>query len=57
MAHVSNREVANDQSDRKDNDIAAPVDRVWRALTDHTEFGEWFRAKLEGPTGAAKPCA
>jgi uncharacterized protein YndB with AHSA1/START domain len=30
-------------------DIAAPVSRVWRALTDHREFGEWFRVKLEGP--------
>jgi uncharacterized protein YndB with AHSA1/START domain len=30
-------------------DIAAPIERVWRALTDHTEFGEWFRVKLEGP--------
>ena len=23
--------------------------RVWRALTDHREFGEWFRVALEGP--------
>lgn len=23
--------------------------RVWRALTDHNEFGAWFRVKLEGP--------
>ncbi|WP_340315595.1 SRPBCC family protein [Rhizorhabdus argentea] len=30
-------------------DIAAPVERVWRALTDHEEFGRWFRVKLEGP--------
>lgn len=29
--------------------IAAPVDRVWRALTDHEEFGAWFRVELEGP--------
>jgi uncharacterized protein YndB with AHSA1/START domain len=21
--------------------------RVWRALTDHTEFGQWFRVRLE----------
>ena len=27
---------------------ASPV-RVWRALTDYREFGEWFRVKLEGP--------
>jgi uncharacterized protein YndB with AHSA1/START domain len=38
-------------SDRieKQIDIAAPVSRVWRALTDHREFGEWFRVKIEGP--------
>ena len=29
--------------------IAAPVERVWRALTDHEEFGAWFRVKLEEP--------
>ena len=33
----------------KSIDIAAPVERVWRALTDHEEFGAWFRVKLEGP--------
>ena len=30
-------------------ELKAPVSRVWRALTDHREFGEWFRVKLEGP--------
>ena len=30
-------------------ELKAPVSRVWRALTDHVEFGEWFRVKLEGP--------
>jgi uncharacterized protein YndB with AHSA1/START domain len=30
-------------------DLNAPVERVWRALTDHIEFGEWFKVKLEGP--------
>jgi len=38
-------------SDRieKSIELNAPVDRVWRALTDHNEFGEWFRVKLDGP--------
>jgi len=27
---------------------ASPA-RVWRALTDHREFGEWFRVNLEAP--------
>ncbi|MGA9421010.1 MAG: SRPBCC family protein [Rhodanobacteraceae bacterium] len=30
-------------------ELEAPVSRVWRALTDYREFGEWFRVKLEGP--------
>ena len=30
-------------------ELKAPVSRVWRALTDHSEFGEWFRVKLDGP--------
>jgi uncharacterized protein YndB with AHSA1/START domain len=30
-------------------ELRAPVSRVWRALTDHREFGEWFRVKLDGP--------
>jgi uncharacterized protein YndB with AHSA1/START domain len=30
-------------------ELNAPVERVWRALTDHNEFGEWFRVKLNGP--------
>lgn len=29
-------------------DLAAPVSRVWRALTDHREFGKWFRVRLDG---------
>jgi uncharacterized protein YndB with AHSA1/START domain len=24
-------------------DLDAPIERVWRALTDHREFGDWFR--------------
>ena len=30
-------------------ELKAPVARVWRALTDHKEFGEWFRVSLESP--------
>jgi len=35
-------------------EIDAPVSRVWRAITDHVEFGEWFRVKLEGPFVAGR---
>jgi len=30
-------------------EIAAPVERVWRALTDHREFGQWFKARIDQP--------
>jgi uncharacterized protein YndB with AHSA1/START domain len=30
-------------------ELKAPIARVWRALTDHREFGQWFRVRLEGP--------
>ena len=33
----------------KSIELNAPIERVWRALTDHNEFGEWFRVKLDGP--------
>jgi uncharacterized protein YndB with AHSA1/START domain len=33
----------------KQIELKASVSRVWRALTDHREFGEWFRVKLDGP--------
>jgi uncharacterized protein YndB with AHSA1/START domain len=38
-------------SDRieKQIELKAPVSRVWRALTDHREFGEWFQVKLDEP--------
>ena len=30
-------------------ELRAPMSRVWKALTDHREFGTWFRVKLESP--------
>lgn len=33
----------------KQIEIGAPLTRVWRALTDHREFGQWFRVRLEAP--------
>ena len=34
---------------QKTIDLQAPIERVWRALTDHEEFGAWFRVRLDGP--------
>lgn len=46
-------------NDRIEKEILlnAPVSRVWRALTDHREFGEWFRVKLDGPFVAGQMCS
>ena len=30
-------------------ELKATPARVWRALTDHREFGQWFRVQLDGP--------
>jgi uncharacterized protein YndB with AHSA1/START domain len=30
-------------------ELKAPVARVWQALTDYREFGQWFRVKIEQP--------
>ncbi len=38
----------NDSIERR-IELKAPIARVWRALTDYREFGEWFRVKLDGP--------
>ena len=37
-------------TDRIHKEIAlrAPLSRVWQALTDSAEFGEWFGVRLEG---------
>jgi uncharacterized protein YndB with AHSA1/START domain len=38
----------------KQIELKAPISRVWRALTDYREFGEWFRVKLDGPFAAGQ---
>lgn len=30
-------------------DLKASPARVWKALTDHKEFGQWFGCQFEGP--------
>ncbi len=39
----------------KQIELNAPVSRVWRALTDYREFGEWFRVALDGPFVVGQP--
>jgi uncharacterized protein YndB with AHSA1/START domain len=41
--------IITDDRIEKRVELKTPVSRVWRALTDYGEFGEWFRVKLDGP--------
>src|ERR1051326_2952233 len=34
--------------------LNAPIDRVWRAISDATQFGAWFGVELDGPFVAGK---
>jgi len=29
--------------------LRAPVDRVWRAISDSAQFGAWFKARFHEP--------
>jgi uncharacterized protein YndB with AHSA1/START domain len=39
----------------KQIEIAAPVSRVWQALTDSSQFSQWFTVTMEGPFLAGQP--
>jgi uncharacterized protein YndB with AHSA1/START domain len=43
-------------SDRieKQLQLRAPVSRVWRAISDAAQFGEWFRVRFEGQFAAGQ---
>ena len=38
-------------SDRIEKQIllAAPLDRIWRAISDSARFGQWFGVEIDGP--------
>lgn len=38
----------------KSIELKASLSRVWRALTDHREFGTWFRVQLDTPFAPGK---
>ena len=44
------------ETDRIEKQVTlnAPRSRVWRAIADSTQFGEWFGVKLEGPFAVGK---
>jgi uncharacterized protein YndB with AHSA1/START domain len=39
----------------KSTHIDAPIDRVWRAVSDHRQFGAWFKVALDQPFEAGQP--
>lgn len=45
---MSTEQTGSDRIEKR-IELKAPVSRVWRALTDSREFGEWFRVKIDGP--------
>jgi uncharacterized protein YndB with AHSA1/START domain len=50
MRETGNLEVAEmTDSIEKSVELRAPIERVWRALTNSAEFGEWFRVKFNEP--------
>ena len=36
-------------------ELQAPLEKVWRALSDANQFGEWFRVKIEGKFAPGQP--
>jgi uncharacterized protein YndB with AHSA1/START domain len=36
-------------------ELRAPLSRVWRALTDYREFGQWFGVNIAGPFVPGQP--
>jgi uncharacterized protein YndB with AHSA1/START domain len=36
-------------------ELKAPLARVWRAISDHREFGAWFKVNIEAPFVAGQP--
>jgi uncharacterized protein YndB with AHSA1/START domain len=45
---LSMTDTVSDRIEKKIN-LSAPLSRVWRAISDAREFGEWFKVKLESP--------
>src|SRR5579872_2645263 len=35
-------------------DLNAPIRRVWRAISDYQEFGDWFHCKFKAPFAPGK---
>lgn len=49
MNIMTNTDKPSTDKIEKTIDLKAPVEKVWKALTDYKEFGAWFRVNLDGP--------
>ncbi|MGB7168333.1 MAG: SRPBCC family protein [Acidobacteriaceae bacterium] len=49
MPHTAAAPARTPDRIEKSAELHVPVSRVWRAVTDHNEFGAWFRVKLAEP--------
>lgn len=38
-------------------ELSAPIHQVWLALTDHEQFGDWFKVRLDSPFQVGKVSA
>ena len=54
-ARKRGQEVAMSDSITRSVDVQAAPERVWRAITDHREFGRWFRVALDQPFAIGSP--
>ena len=43
-------------SDRIEKEVVlrAPLERVWRAISDADEFGQWFGVRFDGRSSPAR---
>ena len=55
LSYYATKGLHNMDKIEKRLELNAPVSRVWSALTDYRQFGEWFRVKLEDPFVAGQP--
>ncbi len=42
-------ENTNENRIERSIELKAPLSKVWKAITDHKEFGQWFGCQFDGP--------
>ena len=46
---MDNKTVTVENKIEKKIELKAPIAKVWKALSDYKEFGQWFRVNIEAP--------